>query len=81
MTNDREEKARAEDGEFVKERDPEDVLAAMDPGEPYVVSELAEEIDWPRRTVSKLLNDLHDADRVQKVKKNARVILWIRPEE
>lgn len=79
MSNDGENRERAESGEFVRSRDPEDVLMAMNPGDPYVVSELAEEMDWPRRTVGKLLNDLHDADRVQKVKKNARVVLWIRP--
>lgn len=70
---------RAETGEFVKERDPEAVLAVMKPHEPYVTSELAEVIDWPRRSVYEALTELHETDRIHKKQKNARVVMWIRP--
>lgn len=69
----------SETGEFVKARDPADVLAAMEPYEPYVTSELAEQLDWPRRTVYEALTELHETDRIEKKQKNARVVMWIRP--
>jgi predicted transcriptional regulator len=69
---------RDQGGQYVQERDPSDVLGAMTPGEPYVTSELADELDWPRRTVYKTLSELHEADRIQKKQANARAVMWIR---
>lgn len=75
------ERSRGEGGQYVQERDPSDVLGAMNRGEPYVTSELAEAVEWPRRTVYKALSDLHETDRVQKKQANARAVIWIRPAE
>lgn len=70
---------RAETGEFVKERDPKEVLTVMEPHEPYVTSELAEAVDWPRRSVYQALTELYETNRIHKKQKNARVVMWIRP--
>jgi predicted transcriptional regulator len=75
------ERSRGDGGQYVQERDPADVLEAMNPGEPYVTSELADELEWPRRTVYEALSDLHETDRVQKKQANARAVMWIRPPE
>jgi len=72
---------RSEQGRFQRQRDPEDVLDAMDPGEPYVTSELADALEWPRRTVYEALEGLHEHDRVVKKQVNARSVMWIHPTE
>ena len=72
---------RSEQGRFQRQRDPEDVLDAMDPGEPYVTSELADTLEWPRRTVYEALDELHEGERVVKKQANARAVMWIRPAE
>ena len=72
---------QSEQGRFQRQRDPDDVLDAMDPGEPYVTSELADAIEWPRRTVYEALEGLHQDERVVKKQANARAVMWIRPSE
>lgn len=42
------ERAQGEGGEFVRERKLADVLEIMEPLEPYMTSEIAEELEWPR---------------------------------
>ena len=72
---------RSEQGRFQRQRDPEDVLDAMTPGEPYVTSELADALDWPRRTVYEALEGLHEDNQVMKKQANARSVMWIRQSE
>ena len=72
------ERPRSEQGRFTRQRDPEEVLNAMEPGEPYVTSELADILEWPRRTVYKALTELCEADRVVKKQVNQRSVMWTR---
>ncbi|SHL61164.1 hypothetical protein SAMN05444342_4250 [Haladaptatus paucihalophilus DX253] len=77
--NDR-ERERNEGGEYVQERKPEDALAAMDPGEPYMTSEVANALDWPRRSTYTVLDHLAEDGKIRKKKPEARRVIWIRPE-
>jgi len=74
------DRTRNETGQFVATRSAEDVLDAMRPLEPYTASELAESLGWPRRTVYKLLSDLHEEGRVRRKKTGHRTVIWIRPD-
>ena len=74
-----EDRARNNAGQFVATRSPDELLDAMEPLEPYSASELAEEIEWPYRTVHKILADLEAAGRVRKKKTGHRTVIWIRP--
>lgn len=57
---------------------PESVIEAMEPLEPYTTRELAEELDAPRRTVFKYLDQLADEERIRKKKPEERRAIWIR---
>ena len=72
------ERPRSEQGRFTRQRDPEEVLNAMEPVEPYVTSELADILGWPRRTVYKALSELCEADRIVKKQANQRSVMWTR---
>lgn len=76
-----EERARGAGGEYVEERTPEEVFAAMEIGEPYSAGSLADEMGWPRRTVQTKLSRLAEDDRITKKKLHARRVIWIRTEE
>lgn len=76
-----EDRTRNEAGQFVTTRSPEDVFAAMNPLEPYTTGELAEMLNWPRRTVYQALSELADAGRLRKKKPEPRRVIWIRPED
>jgi predicted transcriptional regulator len=67
-------------GEFVQERKPADVLAVMRPLEPYMTSEIADELGWSRRSAYNVLTRLHESDEIRKKKPEARRVIWIRPE-
>jgi DNA-binding IclR family transcriptional regulator len=75
------DRERNETGQFVVQRDSEDLLESMAPGEPHTASELAEVLDWPRRSVFDRLATLHEDDRVDKKQVNARTVIWTRPEQ
>ena len=75
-----ENRARNEAGQFVATRSADDILDTMTPLEPYSARELAETLGWPRRTVHKLLSELHDEGRVRRKKTGHRTVIWIRPE-
>lgn len=77
MSDDR---IRNEAGQFVQTRSSEDVLAAMEPLEPYTTGELARELEWPRRTVYDILSELAAQGAVRKKKPEERRAIWIRPE-
>lgn len=51
---------RGEGGEFIQEWKPVDVLGVMEPLEPYMTSEIAEKLGWPRRTAYEVLNGFVD---------------------
>ena len=72
---------RDEGGKSVKSRDPSDVLSAMDPIEPYTSGELADMMDWPRRTVYAALQELSDDGLIRKKKPEPRRAIWIKTEE
>lgn len=76
-----ENRSRNEAGQFTATRSPSAVLAAMEPLEPYTTGELAAALDWPRRSVYKVLSDLADDDEIRKKKPEPRRAIWIRPEE
>ncbi len=51
----------------------------MEPLEPYMTSEVAEELGWPQRTAYEVLNGLADEGEIWK-KPEARRAIWIRTE-
>ncbi|WP_435157850.1 helix-turn-helix domain-containing protein [Haladaptatus sp. DFWS20] len=59
---------RGEEGEFVQEQKPADILEIMEPLEPAMTSEIAEELGWPRRTAYEVLNGLADDGKNRKKK-------------
>lgn len=69
---------RNESGQYVATRSPDAVLEAMEPLEPYTTGELADKLDWPRRTVYELLTTLEEQDDVRKKKPEPRRAIWIR---
>jgi DNA-binding MarR family transcriptional regulator len=73
------QQARDDDGQFACSRDPGELLNAMDPLEPYATGELADLLDWPRRTTYKILDDLADAGEIRKKKPERSRVIWIRP--
>jgi hypothetical protein len=75
------DRERNETGQFVVQRDSEDLLESMAPGEPHTASELAEVLGWPRRSVFDRLATLHEDDRIDKKQVNARTVIWTRPEQ
>jgi len=75
-----EDRTRNNAGQFVATRSPDDLIEVMEPLEPYSAGELAENIDWPYRTVHKILADLEEAGRVRKKKTGHRTVIWIRPQ-
>jgi DNA-binding MarR family transcriptional regulator len=66
--------------EFGQERKSADVLEVMEPLEPYMTSEIAEEFGWPRQTAYEVLNGLADDGEIRKKKPEARRVIWIRTE-
>ncbi|WP_164974811.1 hypothetical protein [Halegenticoccus tardaugens] len=52
----------------------------MGPGEPYMTSEVAEELGWPRRSTYTVLNGLAEDGKIRKKKPEARRVIWIRPD-
>ncbi|MEF8827174.1 MAG: hypothetical protein V5A27_12675 [Halapricum sp.] len=76
-----EHRARNGSGQYGATRSPDDVLAVMDPLEPYTTGELADPLGWPRRTLFDLLTSLEERDEVPKKKSEPRRAIWIRPEE
>ena len=74
------DRTRNEAGQFVATRSAADILDAMTPLEPYTASELADILEWPRRTVHKLLSDLDEEGRVRRKKTGHRTVIWIYPE-
>jgi len=73
--NDRE---RDDKGRFTDSRSRDDVFEAMDIGEPYTTSELADTLGVPRRTMYNILSDLHEIGRIRKKKPEERRAIWIR---
>jgi DNA-binding IclR family transcriptional regulator len=67
-------------GRFAADRDPADVLAVMEPMEPYKIGEVIDETGWPRRTVYQVLDELADEGKIRKKKPNATTAIWIRVE-
>lgn len=55
------------------------LLRTMTIGVPYATSELAEEIDAPRRSVNRWLHDLADKGYVTKKQPNQTTVMWYRP--
>jgi len=75
-----ENRPRNDSGQYVTTRSPDDVLAAMEPLEPYTTGELADDLGWPRRTAYELPTTLEERDDVRK-KSEPRRAIWIRPED
>ncbi len=73
------ERARNESGEYVQEHTEEAVLEVMKPLEPYMTSEIADELGWSRRSAYNVLTRLHESDEIRKKKPEARRVIWIRP--
>lgn len=59
-------------------RDKEELLEVMEPAEPYTAGELAEQLEWPTRTVLYCLNRLADEGEVRKKKPGYRTVIWIK---
>lgn len=73
--------ADEEDGRTWERRDPEAVLDAMKPGEPYTTGELADALNWPRRSTLNVLDELADEGRVVKKKPEPRRAIWMVSDE
>ena len=71
---------RDERGRFAADRDPADVLAVMEPMEPYTIGEVIDETGWPRRPVYQVLDEPADEGEIRKKKPNATSAIWIRVE-
>ena len=71
------ERERDEGGRFAADRDPADVLAVMEPMEPYTIGEVIDATGWPRRTVYQVLDELADEGEIRKKKPNATSAIWI----
>jgi predicted transcriptional regulator len=71
---------RNEEGKYVSEHGltAEDVFDSMEPLEPYSTAELADDLNAPRRTVYKYLNELAEEGRITKKKPNERRVIWMR---
>jgi DNA-binding IclR family transcriptional regulator len=80
MSADR-DRDRNESGQYVSRRDPADVAEAMNPGEPYTTTEIAELVEWPRRSAYAALDTLQERGEVNKKQANSRMVMWIRPSE
>ncbi len=74
------ERPRNESGEYVQEHTEEAVLEVMKPLEPYMTSEIADELGWSRRSAYNVLSRLHENEEIRKKKPEARRVIWIRPE-
>jgi len=71
---------RNDEGEFQAshKKTSEDVFETMEPLEPYTTRELADELDIPRRTVYKYLEELHEDGQIRKKKPEPRQVIWLR---
>lgn len=74
------ERERDESGQFTKQHTGEDVLAVMEPLEPYLTSEISDELGWSRRSAYNVLSELAEDGEIRKKKPEERRIIWIRPE-
>lgn len=71
---------RNERGRFTSDTTREDVLEAMEPGEPYGTRELADILDIPRRSAYKYLSELTEEERVRRKDIDGRSVVWLRAE-
>lgn len=71
------ERDRDESGRFAADRDPADVLAVMEPMEPYTIGEVIDATGWPRRTVFQVLDELADEGKIRKKKPNPTSAIWM----
>lgn len=62
-------------------RDPQDLLDAMDVGEPYTTGELADRLSWPTRSTYHVLDGLADDGKVWKKKPDPRRAIWMLKED
>lgn len=69
---------RDDGGQFARERDPVEVIDAMEPLEPYATSELADRLDWPRRTAYEVLDELAAEGVIYKKKPERSRAIWMR---
>lgn len=76
-----EERQRNDAGQYVTTRSPAAVLDAMEPLEPYTTGELADRLDWPRRSMYQVLESLADEGTIRKKKPEERRVIWILLEE
>lgn len=75
------ERNRDESGRFAADRDPADVLAVMEPMEPYTIGEVIDATGWPRRTVFQVLDELADEGKIRKKKPNPTSAIWMLVED
>lgn len=71
------ERSRNESGQYVSERPPDTILGVMEEFEPYTTGELAETVDWPRRTTYEVLDRLAESDTIRKKKPDPRRAIWM----
>lgn len=75
------EKQRNEAGQYVRTRSPEAVLDVMEAFEPYTTGELAEMLEWPRRSAYQVLEALAEDGEIRKKKPEERRVIWMLVEE
>lgn len=75
------ERARNEDnGQYSRERSPEDILRVMERGEIYNTQTIADKTDIPKRTTLRYLTELAEQGRIEREEANSKASIWIRRE-
>ena len=72
------DRERSEDGTFESATDDDEILAAMEVGEPYGTSELVEMLDMPKSTVHYRLGNLAEMEQVRKKKIHEQTVVWVK---
>jgi uncharacterized membrane protein len=58
----------------------DDVLALMEPGEPYSTQDVQDALDISQSTAWRRLTDLEEAGEIEKKKLGHRTVVWMLPE-
>lgn len=63
-----------------KDKNPEEVLDEMSPGEPYTTRELSKSVGWPPKVTQRVLDAVVEDANLYRKNPNPWVTIWIKPE-
>jgi len=72
------DRKRSEEGTYEPETSDDEILKAMEVGEPYGTSEIVEMLDMPKSTVHYRLGNLAEDGPVRKKKIHERTVVWVK---